>query len=271
MRKAAKRFFVVLAAAVLLCAAVLPVAGIETAETAQAAAQYTATNTAGTVFSNGKYSYYMTSDSDANYYLIKETVKTGKTKTIKKFKMTGESVDWADGYYVTAVYAGNVYICRTSESQWKKWTYVYNLKKGKVIKKYANAEIIAVSGSSAVVQHVYVTDVSPTKQSLYKLTAKGMTKSSSLGKYVRQAEFVSGKLYYAVYPNAGSGKVNCMDKAVIYRIDKNGKNKKKLCSYKVPSTYSGAGLYIEQYTKKYCIVHYYTNGISYVTKKLTYK
>ena len=270
--KTLKRFFVVLAAAVLLCAAVLPAIGVETAETAQAAAQYTQTYETGTsVFSNGKYSYYMTKDSNANYYLIKKTVKTGKTKTIKKFKMTGESAEWADSYSVTAVYAGNVYICRTSESQWKKWTYVYNLKKGKVIKKYANKEIIAVSGSSVVVQHEYVTDVSPTKQSLYKLTAKGMKKVKSLGNNVRQAEFVSGKLYYAVYPNADSGKLTNMDKTVIYRINKNGKNKKKLCSYKVPSTYGGAGIYIQKYTKKYCIFTYYTSSTGNVTKKVKYK
>ena len=43
MMKILKKFFVVLAAAVLLCAAVLPAIGMETAETAQAAAQYTQT------------------------------------------------------------------------------------------------------------------------------------------------------------------------------------------------------------------------------------
>ena len=251
MKKPMKKLLTAVTAAALVFSCFLPAAGVDTTVSAQAAV-YQETADGSGIFTNGKYKYYTTSDKQGNYYLVQKNLKTGKKIKLKKFKRTGLS-DSPDSYTVTAVSGSNVYICRDSEKSWSYTTYTYNVKKGKVIKKTKKARITETIGKYAAVCQEKVTDVTPVKYTIYKMTVKGLKKVKTLGKYVRQVTAKNKKFYYAVYPASGN-----MNSVKIYRINKNGKKKTLLCSYSLAS--STASVYVESYGSNSCVLSYSDNG-----------
>lgn len=153
------------------------------------------------VYTNGKHLYWVDS---ANRTLKKKTIASGRVRYLRTLPK-GDRKQWFDYWRVSAVKGKNVYLTRSSEEKWRKWTYTYNTSSGRLTKIAKKAEIKGRSGKFVLVQHEYKTDVSAYKLSLYQLTSSGMQKIKSLGKYCACEGFADGYAYFMKYTNASMG------------------------------------------------------------------
>lgn len=173
-------------------------------------------------WSNGTNKVYLNKETTRLYV---KNLKTGKVKLLQKLKVDKDS-DMS--YAVANVYGNNIYLNRlqgAGDSQ----VYVCNMKtqKMKCLKK--NFYIQSAAGSYMVASTYLPTDISPYPTWIYQITSKGLQKVKKLGTDTSGAQIVSGKVYYATYPDGGAH----MNKMSVYRCDKNGKNKKLLFTHEI--------------------------------------
>ncbi len=227
----------------------------------RADAYYTTTSIpAQNAVANDKQVYYVNrSDHALSRYLL-------ASKTTKKEKTLPVS---GDRYWnVSTYYANRLYLNRSSESEWKEWTYSYNRNSKKLSKVRDNCDIHACHGRYVAAYRDHVSDVSPNCVSLYRInSATGkFTFVKKLGNHARDPQFVGGKLYYAYYPNYSK---TFMKKVILYRCNANGTGRVKLGTLKLKEDYGQ--VIVRKFGKKSCEVmmgwgsaYRYT----YATKKL---
>ncbi len=116
-----------------------------------------------------------------------------------------------------------------SKWNWNLTTYYYNTKTKKIKKVKNNADIIASTGKFCVCRKERTSEISVYTLTLYKITSSGKFKKlktlSKKGDYY--VKVINGKFYYVQYSDKYS-----FSKATVYRVNKNGKSKKKMITVK---------------------------------------
>lgn len=224
---------------------------------------YVATTMQYDACGNGKKAYYVNCKDGALYEYTYAKRSSKKLKTIYSTKKELSAS-------VIAVYGSNVYVEVGGMETFRCDTYIYNTKSKKITKKIKSCGITCVNGQYAVSEPSFRTDVSGSRQDLFKFTKNGLKKVKVLSKYGWCARKVGKYFYYIEYPEKYSNlDAYRMDKGVVYRCKANGSGKKKIVS--ISAKEENSQIIVGTVTGKY--LEYYMDGKNYrytfKTKKTT--
>lgn len=214
---------------------------------------YTATSIEYGAFANATQAIYLRDNVVYKYIFSKK--KESKLVTLEEL----DDPDM-DMYSIGTVYGKYVYINEDSYSKGAVITYAYDMNSKKIKKVISNGSIDEGHGKYLIVQNEWSIDVSPISKSIYKITNKGIKKVKTLSDFCGAASFVGDKIYYVCYPSGTE-----MRKAIMYKCDLDGSNKKKVASFSADS----GNIIVSDIGAKECTVYKDWTGYkyTYATKK----
>lgn len=202
---------------------------------------------------NDTHAYYV-----RNKTLYKYTYASQKEALLKKLPVSGD-----ENINISTVYKNQIFLTKDSYQKGKLWTYCYNTNTKALKKVKNNCKINAHYKAYVIGQNDFRTDIDPYPMTLYKITSSGLSKVKTLTSYGRSGTFAGNKVYYTAYP-----KKHSMKETTLYRCSLNGKNKKKIASFKASGT--NGRVTIGEITSKNCkvVINDKQYLYTYSTKKL---
>lgn len=162
------------------------------------------------------------------YQLVRKPAKGGKTKVLKNLPKGkyADSNDWE----LRTISGKYIFLTCGNFSQWKQWTYTYNIKTRKLKKIQNNCSIVQTSGKYAVGINGYRTDISPQKMTLYKITSAGkLKKIKVIDNSVASIGIHNKQIYYMTFSDYSES---------LYKCNRDGKKIKKIATFEKSSPYN---------------------------------
>ena len=185
--KVGERYFSVTQSGVLRCGMAMDLLDTVVAEDA------------GSAVTDGKTVIYTVAEG-TDSALMRLDITEGKRAKLKTLK--GGSDAEPDAWRIEAVYGDSLFLTRSSDRLWKFRTYVYRLDTKKCRKVLDGGGISLFENGSryVVTDHLYRSDVQPTKLCIYGLTKAGMKLKKELG-WCTSAARGAGRIWYIALPS----------------------------------------------------------------------
>lgn len=215
----------------------------------------------GNIVTNGDVIYYFSEDHHY-FYLNRYDCVQHTIRRLKKLGLSTKIKSEPASWYFRYAYRQYIYLTKSSFDDWNYQSYMFNTRNNALSKKLMNGDIIDASGAYVSVQMKYRTDITPYPLKLYKIKSNGRLKTvKTLSQNANGGSFVGTQCYYTAYP-----KKNSMTDMSIYKINRNGTQKKRIKTF-----HSASMCLAYDFKKKSCTV--YLDGtiyrFTYQTKKLT--